>query len=405
MSNNICYDVIIVGAGVAGAFAAYRAATCYRDAKVLLIDLGRPPGKRRRQLEGWLGCFPGSDGKLYLNDKIKVSDVVDGRKVRHIEKWVMDTLEQCGSLKATKDKLPSASTQKKFVNAGFELIAGDYIQWKPESVHLLSRLMSEELELNSNIDTSFDNEVSSILKQKNKFLVSTPSGDYVGNKLILAVGRSGWRWANDVYKKFGMDVNDDYAKFGIRLEIPAQYLKDFNKSTCTWQREDMTLGPFQWYGTVIPEDHADLVISAFRSNEDRWKTDKVVFNLIGNRFIKNSGVYETDRLGKLTFLLFNDRIGREKVRSILKKESQLSQLPEYNWLIDSINEVSKLIPEVITRGYFHAPTINPITSSIRIGSNLETEVDNMFVAGESSGITGILSAAITGAVALDSALK
>jgi uncharacterized FAD-dependent dehydrogenase len=29
----------------------------------------------------------------------------------------------------------------------------------------------------------------------------------------------------------------------------------------------------------------------------------------------------------------------------------------------------------------------------------------MFVAGESSGITGILSAAITGAVALDSALK
>jgi hypothetical protein len=167
----------------------------------------------------------------------------------------------------------------------------------------------------------------------------------------------------------------------------------------------MTLGPFQWHGTVIPEDHADLVISAFRSNEDRWKTDKVVFNLIGNRFIKNKGVSETDRLGKLTFLLFNDRIGREKVKSILKKESQISQLPEYDWLIDSINEVSKLIPEIITRGYFHAPTINPITSSIRLGSNLETEVDGMFVAGESSGITGILAAAITGSVALDYALK
>jgi flavin-dependent dehydrogenase len=159
MSNsNSSYDVIIIGAGVAGAFAAYRAAS-YSGTKVLLIDLGRPPGKRRRQLEGWLGCFPGSDGKLFLEDKSKVSDLVDGRKLRHADKWVMDTFEQCGPMKVIKDKLPTATLQKKVINSGFSIIPGNYIQWKPEYVHDLSRLIAEELEKNKNIETSFDNEV------------------------------------------------------------------------------------------------------------------------------------------------------------------------------------------------------------------------------------------------------
>ena len=31
--------------------------------------------KRRRQLEGWLGCLPNSDGKIYLSDTSKVAEL------------------------------------------------------------------------------------------------------------------------------------------------------------------------------------------------------------------------------------------------------------------------------------------------------------------------------------------
>jgi len=61
------YDVGIIGAGVAGSFASLKLAKEHKNVKAILFDLGRPPMKRRRQLEGWLGCLPNSDVKLYLS--------------------------------------------------------------------------------------------------------------------------------------------------------------------------------------------------------------------------------------------------------------------------------------------------------------------------------------------------
>ena len=99
------------------------------------------------------------------------------------------------------------------------------------------------------------------------------------------------------------------------------------------------------------------------------------------------------------------RIGREKVRVILKNTSQLSVLPEYDWLVECLTELTDIIPSLPTKAYFHAPDILPMASQIRLGTNLESEVDNLFIAGESAGIRGIAAAAITGTVAMDSACK
>ena len=42
---------------------------------------------------------------------------------------------------------------------------------------------------------------------------------------------------------------------------------------------------------------------------------------------------------------------------------------------------------------------------INLGDNLESEIDGMFVAGESAGIHGILSAATMGIIATDNVCK
>jgi uncharacterized FAD-dependent dehydrogenase len=42
---------------------------------------------------------------------------------------------------------------------------------------------------------------------------------------------------------------------------------------------------------------------------------------------------------------------------------------------------------------------------INIGSNLETEVEDMFVVGESAGVHGILAAGVMGAIATDNVCK
>lgn len=400
------YDIGIIGAGVAGAFATYKIAKEHKKAKVILFDLGRPPMKRRRQLEGWLGVLPNSDGKLYLNDEERVASLVGTRKASKSVEKVYQVLENVCDFKVTKDKSPSVAIDKRIKKNDYDVKLNDYIQLYPKDIHALSKFMADYIESVGNVTFSFDNEVASISKQKNMFTVTTSTQEFKCKKILIAVGRSGWRWAHEIYSKFGIIESNNVARYGIRIEMPGTCLKDFNKSNCTLTKgEGIEIGPFSWGGTVIPEDHVDLAISSFRSNENRWKTDKVSFAFIGNRPMPGNGAEQTDRIGKLTFILSNDRIVKEKVSTIIAGKSKISIIPEYDWLIEDLKHFVTVIPDLLTKAYFHVPTIVPMVPNINIGDNLETEVDGMFVAGESAGITGILSAATTGLYAVGGMFK
>lgn len=402
---NNTFDIGIVGAGVAGSFAALKIAKEYKNVKTILFDLGRPPAKRRRQLEGFLGCLPNSDGKLYLNDINKVAEVVGARKVKSAHTYFNKIMGNVGTYKTVKDKSPSVAVEKRLKKFGYDLTLNDYIQIYPKDIHVLSKYMADTIDQDKNITYSFDNEVRSISKQKGMFVITTEGEEYKCKKIIVAVGRSGWRWAKELFSNFGIIDNNDIARFGIRVESNANIMKDFVKSNCTLTKgTDLELGPMSWFGTVIPEDHVDVAISAFRSNENRWKSDKVSFSLIGNRSFPGAGFEQTDRISKLTFVLSNDRIIKERISYILTGKSKLSIIPEYEWLKDAIQDVAQIIPD-ISKAYFHAPTINPLPPKINLGNNLESEVAGMYVVGESAGISGILSAATTGLIAVDSICK
>src|SRR5574338_700836 len=140
MSN---FDVGIIGAGVAGAFATYKMAKDHKNTKTILFDLGRPPMKRRRQLEGWLGCLPNSDGKLYLNDIDKVADLTGLRKAKSAFTYLKHILQNIDDFKVTKDKSPSASMEKKLSKSGYQVSLNDYIQIYPKDIHLLSKYMAD----------------------------------------------------------------------------------------------------------------------------------------------------------------------------------------------------------------------------------------------------------------------
>lgn len=401
----VIYDVGIVGAGVAGAFTCLKLAKDHKNVKVILFDLGRPPMKRRRRLEGWLGCLPNSDGKLYQTDVGKVADVIGLRKAKSAHTWMRHVMEKIDTFKVVKDRAPNVAVEKRLKKLGYNIVLNNYVQVYPKEIHALSKYMAETIEQNKNITFCFDNEVMRVTKQKGMFVVNTEDQEYRCKKLVIAVGRSGWRWAKELYANFGIIDNNDIARFGIRIETNSNIMKEFNRSNCSLIRNDMEIGPFSWFGTIIPEDHLDMAISAFRSNENRWKTDKVSFSLIGNRSFPGTGFEQTDRIGKLTFVLANDRIIKERVSSVLSGKSKISMIKEYDWLKDSITELATAIPEIATKSYFHVPTITPLAPKINIGDNLESEIDGMFIVGESAGISGILSAGIMGVAVGDAVCK
>src|SRR5208282_4206427 len=269
MSN--VFDVGVIGMGVAGVFCAYKLATQHKNMKIFGIDLGRPQGKRRRQIEGWLGCLPNSDGKLYQSDIGKVAALTGLRKAKSASTYLKHVLEEIDTFKIVKDKAPSISIDKKLKKLGYDVSLNDYIQMYPKEIHALSKYLSDSIELNKNVSFSFDSEVVRVVKQKNMFIISTEDKEYHCKKIIVAAGRSGWRWTNDLYKNFGIIDNNDIARFGVRIETNSSIMKDFNRSNCTIRKGDaIEIGPLSWYGTVIPEDHVDMAISAFRGNENRW---------------------------------------------------------------------------------------------------------------------------------------
>lgn len=404
MSTANNYDIGIIGVGVAGAFACLKLSQEYKDLKVIAFDIGSAPQKRKNQLLGFLGAAPGSDGKLYSNDTLKVAEIVGKRSAKSALTYVNNILKNIDDFKITQDKSPQVSIEKKFKKLGYNFSLNDYTQIFPFHIHALSRYMSTCFDDNKNISFSFNNEVTKIYKQKNMFIInSEDGGEFKCKKLIIATGRSGWRWSRDLFNSFGIIESNDIARFGIRVEVDASVMDGFNNSNCTiFKGEELEIGPLSWNGTVIPEDHIDMVISAFRSNENRWNSDKVSFSLIGNRMFPGTAFEQIDRLGKLTFLLANDRVIREKISHILADKSKISILTEYDWLKPVIEELSILIPDISTKGYFHVPTLLPLCPPINIGKKLETEIEGLYVVGENANVIGILAAAEMGTIAVNS---
>ena len=406
MSSSI-FDTAILGLGVAGTFCLHRLATQHPTMKILGMEFGRPPAKRRSQMSGFLGLLPSSDGKFFLNNIANVANITGIRKAKSANTLFNGILKQIDDFAVTEDRSPSISLSKRIKKQGYSLSLNDHIQVFPKQIHALSKYMAEPILDNPNITLSFDNEALRVVKQKGVFVISAENEqEYRCKKLIIAVGRSGWRWANELYKSFGLIEENDTAHFGIRIEASSSLFKDFNRSNCSlFTDNDLEIGPLSWYGSVIPEDHFDFTSSAFRGNEARWKTDKVSFQFIGNQPFPAGGFEQTERIAKLTFLLANDRIIKERVSSLLNGRSKISIIPEYNWLKDAILDFAKIVPEITSKAYFHIPTIMPMCSNINIGKNLETDIDNMFVAGESACVKGLLGAVITGLIAADEVAK
>jgi len=405
MSNT--YDVAIIGMGVAGVFCAHKLATQYKDCKVIGFELGRPPGKRRFQTTSFLGCLPSSDGKLFINDISKVANITGTRRANAAYKVFHNVMANVGDFSAVvNDKRPLLSLTRRFKKIGYDITLNDYTQTYPKDAHALSKYMANIFDQNANVSFSFDNELTSVRKQDDLFVISNEEQEWQAKKLVMAVGRAGWRWAKEMYESLGIIESNDIARYGVRIEMTADNMCDFKGSNCCLNKgTEVEIGPISWNGTVIPEDHFDTAIAAFRSNENRWKSDKVSFNLIGSRFFEGKGFEQTDRLAKLTFVITNDRIVKERVANIMNGKAKISVIPEYRWLIDTIEELSYAIPEIKSNAYYHAPCIIPMIPQINVGSDFSTEVDGLYVCGESSGISGILVAAMSGIIVAGSVSK
>lgn len=404
-TSNSVSDVAIIGCGTAGSFALQRLLKSNKNLKISVFEYGRFFAKRRHTLFGALGAMLNSDGKLYTNHLSSVTAVAGFAKTMKANQWVMDQWDAITPTKLIKDKRPSINLEKRLQKAGFELELNNHFQLFPREIHLFSRAVIAQLESHNNTVCSFDNEVFRVFKHKHHFTILTNDGEFQTRKVLIAVGRGGWRWASELFNNFGIIDNNDIAKFGIRAEIPSFCMRDFNQSNCTLTQNLIQVGPLSWQGTCVPEDHLDLVITSFRSNESRWLSDKVSFNIITEKHYPDNAYQCVDRIGKLSFILGNDRMIKEKISALMNHKSRLSVLSEYEFLLPFFEEFKQIVPDIINRGVFYAPTLLPNPPSIKLTKNFMSEVDGMYVVGEAANVQGLLGAMVSGTIAADAMTK
>lgn len=228
--------VVIVGAGPAGLFAAYKLAG---KADVTVIDEGRdidsrkcPSPKKCRETcrpcnilcgIGGAGLF--SDGKIILSNKIgnNLTPIVGEAKNNNLVRQVKKIFEEYGIkienlTEEGKEKVEELKKKARIIGADFLYAPQTHIGTDKlrDLIHNFKKGLSEK-------GVKFMDRTD-VLKINDKILTNKGSFDY--DKAILAPGRVGASWLEGVVQDLGLSYSYHPIDVGVRVEVPREITDD-----------------------------------------------------------------------------------------------------------------------------------------------------------------------------------
>ena len=440
------YDCIIVGAGPAGIFAALELITAKRGLKVLILEKGKdlPERELADLFQGWGGAGTFSDGKLNL------STGVGGFLSEYIGEGELESLIDYADKIFLKYGAPAElhGTDEEEIKRLEEVSARNGLKLVPFKIRHLgtdrcfSLLKNLRQEINTKIDIQFNAEAVEILKQGDKVTgVRTGDGrEFSGDFIILAPGRSGSHWLSEESKRLGLSTGNNPVDIGVRVEVPASIMRPVTdvmheaKLLFYSKRFDDLVRTFCMnpYGVVVKEKHKDFCTVNGHSFSTK-KTNNTNFAILASTTFTepfHEPIAYGQYIAKLVNLLGEGIIvqrlgdllqGRRSTPERIKKGSvkptltdatpgDLSFAIPYRYISDileMLEVLDKIAPGVYsTSTLLYGAEVKFYSMRLKLTNNLETELKNLFAAGDGAGITrGIIHAAVSGVVAAREILK
>ncbi|NTZ16307.1 NAD(P)/FAD-dependent oxidoreductase [Paenibacillus sp. JMULE4] len=258
------YDVIIVGAGPAGIFAAYELTLKAPQLKVLLIDKGHDIDSRRCPIleekiqlcpppagkKEYAGCLPAcsitagfggagaySDGKFnittefggWLTDYLPPSRVLD--LIRYVDAI---NLKHGATENVTDPTTPVVrSIEQRGYAAGLKLLRAQVRHLGTEQN--LEILRSINAYLKTKIDMQFKTEVADLLTTKTEDghriqgIVLKNGEEVEADKVLVAPGRDGSAWLTEVLRKRRLKMYNNQVDVGVRVETSDVVMHEINE--------------------------------------------------------------------------------------------------------------------------------------------------------------------------------
>lgn len=450
-SKNV-YDVIIVGAGPAGIFAALELSQ-RPDLRIVILDKGPDIEQRRcparesghcahcqpcALLSGWGGAGAFSDGKLTLSPAVggHLPEVLGEARARELVAEVDRTYVDYGASQTVygtrTDQIEEL--EKRAAMAGLRFISVPIRHMGTERCAEIMRAMRDEL-LRRGVQIQQRTAVTRVQAADGHVVgVETACGETLSSRfVILAPGREGASWLKDVSAELGLTLDRNPVDLGIRVEVPATVLEPitqlvYESKFIYYSRAfDDQVRTFCMcpYGEVTTEFAGDVVTVNGHSYADHRTTNTNFALLVSKNFTEPfddpiaygksiarlanllGGGVLVQRLGDLESgrRTNTQRLMRSIVTPTLKGATpgDLNLVLPYRYvvsLLEMIHALDEIAPGVASRHtLLYGVEVKFYSCRLQLSDELETEVHNLFAAGDGAGITrGLVQASATGLV-------
>ena len=445
------YDVIIVGAGPAGIFAAYELHKENPNLKVLLIDKGHDIYHRTCPVlehkikkcpvdkSGNAGCKPAcsitngfggagaySDGKFNITSEFGgwMTDYLDEKLVEDLITYVDSINIKYGAPLDITDPTTEKvrEIEKRGYGAGLKLLRAKVRHLGTENNLKIMAAIFDDLE--KWIDMKYKTEVTDIIVENDKVVgIMIGEEKILCNQVFLAVGRDGSKWLQDICEQHNIGLSHNQVDVGVRVETNDVVMEEINKNLYEGKfvyrtSVGTTVRTFcsNPSGHVVVENHSGTILANGHAYADpKMGSNNTNFALlVSHKFSEpfdkpNEYAHEVSRLanqlscGSVIVQRYGDickgrrttqkRLDEGFVRPSLKEAvpGDLGLVLPYNTMksiIEMIEALNYVTPGIANEHtLFYGVEAKFYSARPRTNEYFETKVEGLYVGGDGAGIT------------------